>query len=58
MNVNAEMLNERIQQLETLYAELLAEGADSATLGNIWREIRMLRQQLQQLENSIDNNDE
>lgn len=51
-DVTIEMLNEKIQQLETLFAELLAEGTDSVLLGKIWKEIQTLRQQVQRLTNS------
>lgn len=56
-DVAIEMLNEKIQQLETLFAELLAEGADSVLLRKVWKEIQTLRQQLQQLTNSESKNE-
>ena len=51
-----EMLNKKIQHLETSFTELLADEADSALLGRIWTEIQMLRTQLEQLtlESSMD----
>lgn len=56
-DVTIEMLNEKIQQLETLFAELLAEGAAPVLLGKVWKEIQMLRQQLQQLLDSENKDD-
>jgi hypothetical protein len=41
-----EILNEKIQRLETYYAELLGDNADFDALNKIWSEIKMLKRQL------------
>ena len=44
-------IKERISTLENTYAELLADGSSSSILNNIWKDIQILKAELQSKDN-------